>query len=282
MPNKPKKIKRRIKGQKSKHAAVEVRSAKRETRSYKSSALSVRKAADGSMQLVGTAIVFDSPSQDLGNFTEIVKYEAVQKSLQRNNDVYMLWQHDPSQPLARVKTGSLTLTLTRSGLDFVARLPKSPLGQNAYQAILDGTVDSVSFGFSVEPGGDNWCSNEQGDIIRELWDIRVAEISPVTWAAYSAPHVDTRSCPVALRSKLRRDEDDDLEDDPCDPSSDSYDPDACDDDDEDRCECRCDECRDDNCEGCTDPDCDDENCDGCPMATRAAHAALLTRRIRFS
>src|ERR1017187_1687353 len=100
---KPKKIKRRTKAKKLTHTAIELRAAKPEIRNYQSTKLSTRKSADGSMQLVGTAIVFDSPSTDLGGFTEIVKYQAVQKSLQRNNDVYMLWQHDSSQPLSRVK-----------------------------------------------------------------------------------------------------------------------------------------------------------------------------------
>lgn len=284
---KPKKTKR--KKLKQPKATVEVRSGQRETRSYKSAALSVRKAADGSMQLVGTAIVFDSQSQSLGGFTEIVKYEAVQKSLQRNNDVYMLWQHDSSQPLSRTKTGTLKLTLTRAGLDFVATLPSSPAGQNAYQAVADGTVDSVSFGFQLNPenpDADKWLSDPQGNIVRELWDIDVAEISPVTWAAYEAPHVDVRSAPADIRSKLSttRSADDDADDDgdnPCDPDSDNYDPDSDDcEDDEDRCDCRCEACQDDRCEECSNADCDDDNCDDCPIQTRAAHTRLLLARLR--
>jgi HK97 family phage prohead protease len=234
------------------------------------------------MQLVGTAIVFDSPSQDLGGFTEVVKYQAVQKSLQRNNDVYLLWQHDAAQPLARVKTGSLRLSLTNAGLDFVATLPNSPLGQNAFQAISDGTVDSVSFGFSIEPdGGDKWLTNEQGGVVRELWDINITELSPVTWAAYLAPHVDTRSCPNSLRSQLTctRDSDED-EDDSCNPDSPDYDPDA-DCDDEDRCDCTCDFCsQDDDCSSCSDDQCEATNCLSCPAQTRAAHLQLLIRRLK--
>ena len=169
--HKLKKIKRGTKPKKLKHpAAVEVRSAKVETRSYKATGLSVRKAANGDMQLVGTEIVFDSPSQDLGNFTEIVRYQAAQRSLMRNSDVYMLWQHDTSQPLARTKAGSLKLTLTQTGLDFVATLPNSPLGQNAYQSVANKVVDSVSFGFRIEPDGDTWQSDAQGNIVRELLD----------------------------------------------------------------------------------------------------------------
>ena len=149
------------------------------------------------MQLIGTAIVFDSPSQDLGGFTEIVKRQSVQKSIQRHRCFYaMATRQLPA--IARVKTGSLKLTLTDVSLDFVATLPSSPLGQNAFQAVSDGTVDSVSFGFGVEPGGEKWLEDERGNLVRELWDINVAEISPVTWAAYLAPHVDTRSCPVAF------------------------------------------------------------------------------------
>jgi len=261
--------------QKRKSTKIEVRSGKPETRSYKSARLEVRKSADGSSnQLAGTAIVFGSESQDLGGFTEICKYEAVQKSLQRNADMFLLWQHDPSQPLARVKTGAMELSLNRAGLDFVATLPNSPLGQNAFQAVKDGTVDSVSFGFNIEQGGDKWINTPDGRLIRELWDINVSELSPVTWAAYLAPHVDVRSCPPSLRSKLTRNEDDDFDDE--DESSDE------------ECQCTCPECESGECSGCSDANCDDENCrdeesgEACPMQLRQAHLDLLLRRLRFS
>jgi HK97 family phage prohead protease len=271
MTDKKKKNKRtKSKVRKSK---IELRAGKPETRSYKAARLEARKSANGSMQLAGTAIVFGSKSQDLGGFIEICSYEAVQKSLKRNSDVFMLWQHDSSQPLARVKTGTLELSLNQAGLDFVATLPDSPLGQNAFQAIKDGTVDSVSFGFSIEPdGGDEWVM--QGDsVVRILRDINVGEISPVTWAAYLAPHVDVRSCPASLRSKLKRGDDDDEIDDP------ENDPE----DDSDECECDCPECLGGDCSECSDSDCDDPNCydeERCPNQLRQAHFELLLRRLR--
>ena len=275
--SKPKKTKRRTKAQKLTHPTIEVRSAKPEIRNYQSTKLSTRKSASGAMQIVGTAIVFESPSQDLGGFIEICKYEAVEKSLQRSNDVFTLWQHDTAQPLGRVKTGSLELTLTRAGLDFVATLPNSPPGQNAFQAIADGTVDSVSFGFTVEPNGDKWVNGPDGKLIRELWDISVLEISPVTWAAYSAPHVDSRSCPASLRSKLKRQPDDEEIDDPEDDT----------DSEEERCECDCPECLEGNCDECTNESCseDENDCVDCPMSdederVRQAHYQLLLRRLR--
>jgi len=264
------------KKQKRKSTKIEIRAGKPETRSYKATRLEVRKSADGSMQLTGTAIVFGSESQDLGGFVEICSYEAVQKSLKCNSDVFMLWQHDSSQPLARVKTGTLDLSLNRAGLDFTATLPNSPLGQNAFQAIKDGTVDSVSFGFIIEPdGGDEWVM--QGDsVVRILRDINVGEISPVTWAAYLAPHVDVRSCPALFRSKLKRQPDDEVDDPEDEDDTDSE---------EERCSCECPECLEGDCDECTDPDCDNPDCEDCPMSDdderlRKAHFELLLRRLR--
>jgi HK97 family phage prohead protease len=259
------------KKQKRKSTKMELRAGKPETRSYKATRLETRKAADGSMQLVGTAIVFGSESQDLGGFVEICSYEAVQKSLNRNPDVFMLWQHDSAQPLARVKTGSLAVTLNRDGLDFVATLPNSPLGENAFEAVKGGTVDSVSFGFSIQPNGDEWII-EGEKVVRILRDINVGEISPVTWAAYLAPHVDVRSAPQAIRAKLKRTDDDDIDD----PELEDED----DDSEEDRCECDCQNCQDGDCEDCTSTYCEDDDCNDCPNQTRAAHIALLKRRLR--
>jgi len=228
------------------------------------------------MQLAGTAIVFDSLSEDMG-FFEVVRYEAVQKSLARNSDVFCLWQHDSASPLARTSTGQLELTLTRTGLDFVCTLPSSPIGQTAYQAVKDGTVDGVSFGFSVEPGGDNWVTRPDGSLLRELLDINVIEVSPVTFAAYSAPVVSTRSCPASLRSKLKR-TDDDVDDPELDDEDDSE---------EDRCACDCPECLDGDCQNCSNDECpeEDNDCEDCPMCDdderlRKAHFELLLRRLR--
>ena len=267
---KQKKLKRTIKNE------IELRAGQPETRSRKSARLECRKSASGEMQLAGTAICFDSLSEDMG-FFEVVKYEAVQKSLARNSDVFCLWQHDSAQPLARTSTGQLELSLNRSGLDFVCTLPQSPLGQNAYQGVKDGTVDGVSFGFGVLE--DNWITRPDGSLLRELLDISLVEVSPVTFAAYSTPHVSTRSCPKALRSKLRQPNDKDTEDSELD--------DEDDDSEEDRCDCDCPECLDGDCENCSNDECpeEDNDCEDCPMSEdderlRKAHFELLLRRLR--
>ena len=135
-------------------------------------------------------------------------------------------------------------------------------------------------------GGDKWESDAQGNIVRELWDIAVSEISPVTWASYLAPHVDVRSAPAGLRKKLKHvdwaDDDDLDDDDDCDPDVDDDCEDDDSDDDEDRCECRCERCVMSDCSNCYNLGCDDSSCldDDCPVqSTRAAHMDLLLRRM---
>ena len=83
----------------------------------------------------------------------------------------------------------------------------------------------------------------QGDsVVRILRDINVRE-SVRSRGRRTAPHVDVRSCPVALRSKLKRTEDDDIDAPELDDEDDSE---------EDRCECDCQNCQDGDCGDCTE------------------------------
>src|SRR5581483_10476073 len=173
--------------------AIEVRSGQREVRSLPASHLTVRTAPDGSKQLAGTAIVFQSPSDDLGGFTEFVTYDAVRKSLRRNPDVAFLWSHDTSQPLGRVSAKTLSLDLDQKGLHFVLDLPPTELGDRVYQSVFRRDVTNCSFGFKTMPGGDIWTEDESGNVIRTLTDIFVAEISAVLFPAYPATQIDARS-----------------------------------------------------------------------------------------
>ena len=254
---------------------------KHEVRNFVNTA-EVRAIGDGKERKIGgLAIPYDKPAQIGGTgpegFTEFVRHGAVRDL----SKIVMLWQHDSTQPLASVRGKTMSIKDTPIGVVFEATLADSPLGQTAYEAIRRGDCSQVSFGFQTRK--DSWQQDPaSGNLVRYLEDIDVAEISPVTWGAYSdATHVDAR----AIRAKLEHDArgvfstgaiDDDSDDTDdlspeCDPESDLFDPEAeCEDEDEDRSEV-------DVCSACGRPF---DGYDSAEELERKAHMDLLLRRLR--
>lgn len=155
-------------------------------------AIEVRAADDGRVTLAGYAAVFDSLSEDLGGFREIVRPGAFSRSLRENPDVYALADHCADDRLARVKNGSLRLFEDDRGLRVEIDLPLTSLGRDIAEEVRSGLLDSMSFGFSCR--ADRW-TNDPAGTLRELMDVDLFEVSVVTWAAYPATSID-----VAKRS----------------------------------------------------------------------------------
>lgn len=143
----------------------------------------------------GYALLFNSPSKDLGGFTEVIDPKALDNVDLSN--VIMLDQHDYSKPLASVKAGTLKLDIDDKGLHFVATLDDSvSYANDAYQNVKSGNVDSMSFRFDVDDGGDEFTQDEQGNVTRTIKQVKdLFEVSTVTVPAYddSNVQVDKRS-----------------------------------------------------------------------------------------
>jgi hypothetical protein len=148
------------------------------------------RAAAESRTISGTAIVFDSESQPLGGFTEIIKPEAVSADLFSNGIVLMLWNHEDDQiPLARNKngSGSLSITITPAGVEFSFEARQTPQGDEILAAVRAGDVDSCSFAFIVDEGGDSWLSKPDGDYLRTITKFKeICDFSLVNNPAYVA------------------------------------------------------------------------------------------------
>lgn len=143
----------------------------------------------------GYALLFNSPSKDLGGFVEVIDPKALDNVDLSN--VIMLDQHDYSKPLASVKAGTLKLDIDDKGLHFVASLDDSvSYANDAYQNVKSGNVDSMSFRFDVDDGGDQFTQDENGNVTRTIKQVKdLFEVSTVTVPAYddSNVQVDKRS-----------------------------------------------------------------------------------------
>jgi HK97 family phage prohead protease len=171
-----------------------------ETRTIAISGLEIRAQADTAPMILGHAALFDSPSLFMG-FREIIKPGAFAQSL--TGDIRALWQHDTARVLGRTKAGTLRLWEDDQGLAFELNPPDTQDGRDAVTLIERGDVDQMSFGFNVPPGGDSWSEDADGIPLRELNQISLMEISPVTWAAYPQTGVNVmRSAPEWVQHLL--------------------------------------------------------------------------------
>jgi len=142
----------------------------------------------------GYAIVWNSPSKDLGGFTEIVTPKALD-GVDLSN-VLMLNNHDYTQVLASVKAGTLTLETDDKGLHFIAQLPNTSFANDVYEEVQSGNVDSCSFGFDSDDDTDEWTKDDDGNITRTINQVKsLFDVSVVAVPAYDDTNVqvDTRS-----------------------------------------------------------------------------------------
>ena len=167
----------------------------REERTFALAGVEVRSGEGEPSVIVGHAAVYNRWSEDLGGFKERVLPGAFTKTLV-GGDVRALFNHDPNFLLGRTKSGTLTVSDEAKGLHFEATPPDT---QTIRDLVLEpmrrGDVDQCSFSFSVPAGGDVWREAKQpgGLYERDLLEVRLYEVSPVTFPAYLQTDVAVRS-----------------------------------------------------------------------------------------
>ena len=145
---------------------------------------------DGLPSIRGHAAVFNELSEDLGGFREIIMPGAFDSGLERGDGVRALVDHDPSKILGRTKAGTLSLNVDSKGLRVKIDPPDTSAGRDIVENIRTRNVDAMSFGFRTL--SDNW-RMEDGEQIRELIDLELFDVSPVSFPAYPQTDVAIRS-----------------------------------------------------------------------------------------
>jgi HK97 family phage prohead protease len=147
---------------------------------------------DSSKTIIGHAAVFNELSENLGGFREIIKPGAFREAIEQD-DVRALFNHNPDFILGRNKSGTLKLSEDERGLAIEITPPDTQVGRDLVVSMERGDITQMSFGFRVKAGGQSWGEDENGEIVRTLSDLKLFDVSPVTYPAY--PQTD-----VALRS----------------------------------------------------------------------------------
>lgn len=165
----------------------------------------------GKRTINGHGSVFNSESQDLGGFREIIMPGAFDGVLEQS-DVRCLINHDANKILGRNKSGTLTLNVDSTGLSYACELPDTTYARDLAVSLDRGDITQSSFAFTMdwskegrrEDGGTHeWELREDGSWFLRIYRVKeLFDVSPVTYPAYEA--ADVRSAQSALQRAIDR------------------------------------------------------------------------------
>ena len=154
----------------------------------------------------GYAIVFNSESNDLGGFREVIDSRALDGVIDHSDILCLLNHNEDKGILARSKygEGSLCLEIDDRGLKYMFEAPNTSLGDELLEGLRRGDITTSSFAFTV--GKDRWEKRDDGSYLRTIVSIQeLFDVSPVYRAAYDATSVqaDTRGLD-AIKAQEKR------------------------------------------------------------------------------
>ena len=158
-------------------------------------------ADNGSSKLTWYPAVFNSLSEDLGGFRERISHGAFRKTL-TESDVKALFNHDPNLLLGRTSNSTVALLEDRRGLLAEVTLPDTQYARDLMTIVERGDISGGSFAFTAVK--ERWLTDEEtGGIIRDLRELRLYDVSIVTYPAYPGTEgIGIRSALSALDIEL--------------------------------------------------------------------------------
>jgi uncharacterized protein len=171
--------------------------------------------------IVGHASVFDQWTTlyegRYWSWREVIRPGAYRNAIKEKQDVRALWNHDANYVLGRTTSGTLTLREDEVGLWTETDAPNTQTIRDIVLApMIRGDVTGMSFAFNIrkgderkertlkdgtrviENGGERVTLRMDGEKLieeRELLDLDLSDVSPVTYPAYEGTDVSLRSVP---------------------------------------------------------------------------------------
>lgn len=163
----------------------------------------VRAKDDGHID--GHAAVFDQEyvmwDSDSYRVVEKVKPGTFERALKEKQDVRALYNHDANQVLGRTTAKTLSMKEDDQGLYFDCAPPDTQVGRDVVTLVKRGDISGCSFAFSVT--GETVTEEKIGKQVvrtREISDVDLYDVGPVTYPAYTGTDVNARS--FELRSVM--------------------------------------------------------------------------------
>lgn len=162
------------------------------------------RVEDGRIE--GYAAIFGQWSEILGWFRERIQRGAFKKTL-GEADVRALFNHDPNYVLGRNRANTLELGEDSHGLWFSVTPPETHWASDLRESIRRGDINQASFQFDAVR--DAWHMNVE-PAERELIEVRLYDVSVVTFPAYLQTSVSARSLAQVFLHQLRDQPDPDV------------------------------------------------------------------------
>lgn len=147
-------------------------------------------------KIEGHAALFEKLSEPMFGFREKIASGAFTNSL-RKDDIRALFNHDANYVLGRNKAKTLKLREDDLGLYIEIDPPDTQWAKDLQESIRRGDISQMSFGFITLK--DEWQHTKGKDSIRTLLEVKLYDVSPVTYPAYPETSVKVRDYINALK-----------------------------------------------------------------------------------
>lgn len=169
---------------------------KTERRMTPSGSIAVETRENGTKAVTGYAAVFHRETdpgteyQLAKDFKERIAPSAFNRALNEKHDARALFNHDPNMLLGRVGAGTLRLSADGVGLRYEIDLPDTQVGRDLAESIARGDLTGSSFAFRVVK--QSFSKGDKHDI-RNIEDVDLLDVGPVTYPAYKSTTTGLRS-----------------------------------------------------------------------------------------
>tara|TARA_B100000809_G_scaffold154054_1_gene151424 strand:- start:4590 stop:5210 length:621 start_codon:yes stop_codon:yes gene_type:complete len=156
------------------------------------------RSENGQPVITGYAAVFyraDDPGTEfelMDDYVERIMPGAFTNAIEARQDVRGLFNHDMNQVLGRTTAGTMVLSEDGLGLRYDITMPDTQLGRDVATSISRGDVTGSSFSFQVGTDGAE-IRRDDGQTVRELRNLDVFDVGPVTFPAYKGTSTTLRS-----------------------------------------------------------------------------------------